>query len=78
MRTHIRMHINQKSGDINEENYISCILDDNSTEIPPAAANKTPSPNTIEATKNNCVSVNSKPSKTPEIEDNDVVAVDTK
>jgi hypothetical protein len=28
------MHIDKKS-DINEENYISCILDDNSTEIPP-------------------------------------------
>jgi hypothetical protein len=44
MRTHIRMHIDKKSGDYNEENYISCILDDDSTEIPPAAAGKTPSP----------------------------------
>lgn len=44
MRTHIRMHVDKKSGDINEENYISCILDDDSTEIPPAAAAKTPSP----------------------------------
>lgn len=44
MRTHIRMHIDKKSGDVNEENYISCILDDDSTEIPPAAAMKTPSP----------------------------------
>lgn len=44
MRTHIRMHIDKKSGEVNEENYISCILDDDSTEIPPAAAIKTPSP----------------------------------
>lgn len=43
MRTHIRMHIDKK-GEVNEENYISCILDDDSTEIPPVAAVKTPSP----------------------------------
>lgn len=49
MRTHIRMHLDKKSGDFNEENYISCILDDDSTEIPPAAANKaTPSPETVD------------------------------
>jgi hypothetical protein len=48
MRTHIRMHIDKKSGDFNEENYISCILDDDSTEIPPAAAAKTPSPEILE------------------------------
>lgn len=44
MRTHIRMHVDKKSGEFNEENYISCILDDDNTEIPPAAAAKTPSP----------------------------------
>lgn len=44
MRTHIRMHIDKKAGDVNEESYISCILDDDSTEIPPVNANKTPSP----------------------------------
>lgn len=48
MRTHIRMHIDKKSGDYNEENYISCILDDDSTEIPPAAAAKTPSPEIVD------------------------------
>lgn len=48
MRTHIRMHIDKKSGEYNEENYISCILDDDSTEIPPAAATKTPSPEIVD------------------------------
>lgn len=38
------MHVDKKSGEFNEENYISCILDDDNTEIPPAAAAKTPSP----------------------------------
>lgn len=51
MRTHIRMHIDKKSGDVNEENYISCILDDDSTEIPPAS--KVPSPN--DNNKKNCL-----------------------
>lgn len=51
MRTHIRMHLDKKSGEFNEENYISCILDDDSTEIPPASAHKTPSPETIEKVK---------------------------
>lgn len=51
MRTHIRMHLDKKSGEFNEENYISCILDDDSTEIPPAAASKTtPSPETVDKT----------------------------
>lgn len=46
------MHIDKKSGDFNEENYISCILDDDSTEIPPAAAAvKTPSPEIREQIK---------------------------
>lgn len=55
MRTHIRMHIDKKSGDVNEENYISCILDDDSTEIPPAAAAKTPSPEIREQHKINVI-----------------------
>lgn len=55
MRTHIRMHIDKKSGDFNEENYISCILDDDSTEIPPAAAGKTPSPEIHEQQKINVI-----------------------
>lgn len=38
MRTHIRMHLDKKSNDINEEHYISCILQDDSTEIPPLGA----------------------------------------
>lgn len=41
------MHIDKKSSDVNEENYISCILDDNSTEIPPLGASKIPSPHII-------------------------------
>lgn len=45
------MHIDKKLGDVNEENYISCILDDDSTEIPPAAAMKTPSPEIREQLK---------------------------
>lgn len=46
------MHLDKKSGEFNEENYISCILDDDSTEIPPAAANKaTPSPETVDKSK---------------------------
>lgn len=28
MRTHIRMHFDKKTNDFNEENYISCILDE--------------------------------------------------
>ncbi|XP_058826494.1 zinc finger protein ush isoform X2 [Topomyia yanbarensis] len=38
MRTHIRMHFDKKSNDFNEENYITCILEENGIEIPPAAA----------------------------------------
>jgi hypothetical protein len=47
------MHLDKKSGEFNEENYISCILDDDSTEIPPASAHKTPSPETIERNSSN-------------------------
>ena len=47
------MHIDKKSGDVNEENYISCILDDDSTEIPPASVSKVPSP--PESNKKNCL-----------------------
>lgn len=64
MRTHIRMHIDKKSGDVNEENYISCILDDDSTEIPPAAAAKTPSPEIHEQQKINVIK-HSKMAKSP-------------
>lgn len=68
MRTHIRMHIDKKSGDFNEENYISCILDDDSTEIPPAAAVvKTPSPEIRELMKINVIK-HSRMAKSP-IED---------
>ncbi|XP_053697342.1 zinc finger protein ush [Sabethes cyaneus] len=38
MRTHIRMHFDKKSNDFNEENYITCILEEDGIEIPPAAA----------------------------------------
>jgi len=47
------MHIDKKSGDVNEENYISCILDDDSTEIPPVNISKVPSPQ--ENSKKNCL-----------------------
>lgn len=69
MRTHIRMHIDKKSGEFNEENYISCILDDDNTEIPPAAAAKTPSPENLEQQKpTNVIIKPSRLSKSP-IED---------
>lgn len=32
MRTHIRMHFDKKSGDFNEEQYISCITEDDGLE----------------------------------------------
>lgn len=32
MRTHIRMHFDKKSGELNEEHYISCILEDDGSE----------------------------------------------
>lgn len=38
MRTHIRMHFDKKTNDFNEENYITCILEEDGIEIPPAAA----------------------------------------
>lgn len=37
MRTHIRMHFDKKTNDFNEENYISCTLDDEIADAPPAA-----------------------------------------
>lgn len=58
------MHIDKKSGDVNEENYISCILDDDSTEIPPAAAAKTPSPENNEHQRINVIKLN-KMAKSP-------------
>ena len=62
MRTHIRMHIDKKTGDVNEENYISCILDDDSTEIPPANVSKVPSPH--DSGKKNCLKSLSKANNT--------------
>lgn len=45
MRTHIRMHFDKKTNDFNEENYISCTLDDENTEATVAtAAPTTPLP----------------------------------
>uniref|UniRef100_A0A1B0G172 Zinc finger protein ush n=1 Tax=Glossina morsitans morsitans TaxID=37546 RepID=A0A1B0G172_GLOMM len=38
MRTHIRMHFDKKTTDLNEEHYMSCILEDESIEIPSAAS----------------------------------------
>jgi hypothetical protein len=61
------MHVDKKSGDVNEENYISCILDDDSTEIPPAAAAKTPSPEIREQQKINVIK-HSKLAKSPVLE----------
>lgn len=65
MRTHIRMHIDKKSGEFNEENYISCILDDDNTEIPPAASIKTPSPENLDQYKTNVIIKPSRLSKSP-------------
>uniref|UniRef100_A0A1A9WUM3 Zinc finger protein ush n=1 Tax=Glossina brevipalpis TaxID=37001 RepID=A0A1A9WUM3_9MUSC len=40
MRTHVRMHFDKKTTDLNEEHYMSCILEDESIEIPsPASLN---------------------------------------
>lgn len=36
MRTHIRMHFDKKTNEFNEENYITCILEEDGIEIPPA------------------------------------------
>jgi zinc finger protein ZFPM1 len=41
MRTHIRMHFDKKTVDFNEENYITCILEEDGVEI---SATKAPSP----------------------------------
>ncbi|XP_055837365.1 zinc finger protein ush isoform X2 [Episyrphus balteatus] len=38
MRTHIRMHFDKKTSDFNEENYMSCILEDDGLEIPSPVA----------------------------------------
>uniref|UniRef100_A0A1I8NX40 Zinc finger protein ush n=1 Tax=Stomoxys calcitrans TaxID=35570 RepID=A0A1I8NX40_STOCA len=38
MRTHIRMHFDKKSTDLNEEHFMACILEDESIEIPSAAS----------------------------------------
>ena len=38
MRTHIRMHADKISGDKNEEDFITCILEEDGIEIPPNAA----------------------------------------
>lgn len=60
------MHIDKKSGEFNEENYISCILDDDNTEIPPAASTKTPSPENLENQhKTNVIIKPSRLSKSP-------------
>ncbi|XP_063700353.1 zinc finger protein ush isoform X1 [Culicoides brevitarsis] len=45
MRTHIRMHFDKKGGDCNEENFITCIIEEDRIEIPPSVSkNTTPSP----------------------------------
>lgn len=51
MRTHIRMHFDKKGGECNEENYITCIVEEDRIEIPPSvqsspllSKNTTPSP----------------------------------
>ncbi|XP_036340086.1 zinc finger protein ush-like, partial [Rhagoletis pomonella] len=38
IRTHIRMHFDKKATDLNEEHYMSCILEDEVTEIPSIAS----------------------------------------
>lgn len=36
MRTHIRIHFDKKTNDLNEDNYISCIIDEeNNGEVHP-------------------------------------------
>lgn len=38
MRTHIRMHFDKKSTELNEEHYMSCIMEDDGLELPSAVA----------------------------------------
>jgi hypothetical protein len=71
------MHIDRKTSDVNEENYISCILDDDSTEIPPLGASKIPSPHIISDIVTHAVLKRSK--LTPEAEiPEPVVAIEKK
>lgn len=49
MRTHIRMHFDKKTNDFNEENYISCTLDEENTETPASLINQTSSPENAQA-----------------------------
>lgn len=44
MRTHIRMHFDKKTNDFNEENYISCTLDDENAEASVVATTPLPLP----------------------------------
>lgn len=44
MRTHIRMHFDKKTNDFNEENYISCTLDDENAESTVVATTPLPLP----------------------------------
>lgn len=47
MRTHIRMHFDKKTNDFNEENYISCILDEHcDTEVAQSTSTSTIGANT--------------------------------
>lgn len=48
MRTHIRMHIDKNSGDFNEENFISCILENSEVNINTNKANDKNSSNLID------------------------------
>lgn len=49
MRTHIRMHFDKKTNDFNEENYISCTLDEESEAQTPISSlsNQAPSPENL-------------------------------
>lgn len=49
MRTHIRIHFDKKTNDLNEDNYISCIVDEeNNGEVHPVT------PTVVQPEVHNC------------------------
>lgn len=57
MRTHIRMHFDKKSTDFNEEKYISCVLEDDNTDISTLSATQAAINNQNSSTSQSDVSV---------------------
>lgn len=53
MRTHIRMHFDKKTSDFNEENYITCEIEEDNGDIVQASVASALSPNVQSAQKEN-------------------------